>query len=318
MQLYFDESGDFAMPSGRDGLAGIVVGVDIPECLEAFVFEQYFRFVASLRSTECDKGEPKGKRLCDRSLRRFAELMARLDGVQVTTTVIHGGHPRKGEQIQTPTARKLRALAVQEVHQSMREETERLASQCENLSPAQFLRLMAWTVCVDRTLRDCITFRSQAMFNRCWDRMIFTIDPVNRRPGNREEVFFLTMLPAFLTGWTRGKPIPIAFKSDRHPFMSRFTSPAGIDIGGLIRGNLRWPSSTERPGLQIADICATLVAKGLRATERSVALQNYGLLMRRSPCEPRQAFGLHYIGDGDAEEISGPYALHTRAIAMAR
>ena len=72
-----------------------------------------------------------------------------------------------------------------------------LAKQFKNLSDNQSLRLGSIAYCMKRAFEQAIIVLSGEAYYDCWDQMRFEIDPVQVRPGSREEqVFKWTML-----GW---------------------------------------------------------------------------------------------------------------------
>src|SRR5688572_19337537 len=132
MQLYFDESGTFAIPHTSETHAvGIVVGMDIPEADEAKVFSRYQYFLNSLAPSALKNGEPKGNLLSAESLRRVAEMLDGCTGVLLATTLLElislagGGAERAKESM----VKELQVTATQCVHQTMRDQMQLLSRQ---------------------------------------------------------------------------------------------------------------------------------------------------------------------------------------------
>lgn len=325
MQFFFDESGDFSVPAtSRQHAVGIVVGVDIPQSVSPQLDEQFDRFVANLSAGERKNSEPKGSLLTGESLRAFAEMMAGFDEVYVTTTLLDLTSLSGGNDHQAKDAivRKLSETAAGCAHDSMKTQVLELANQARNLSVIQLLRLFSWANCVYSTLHRCITLRAGAEYNDDWNSIAFNVDPVQRKPGSREQQVFEKMLPAWMAAMSRDDPFMLIeeLHTPDHPFVRRYDTNMGIDIGRLVRGNVFWPSSADSTGLQIADIAAMIVRKaaGNQQIVDIETLRTYGQLMTRSPLNPRHAVGCILLGGVSPTEIGNRYAGLMEAISEAR
>lgn len=323
MRFYFDEAGDFAVPQDPNTHAvGIVVGVDIPELIEQQVFAAYQQFVSTLSTTEFKKGEPKGNLLSDTHLREFAEMMAVTKDLLITTTLIDlstlaGGRSAESEKC---VEAKFDKIASQCVYDSLRQEIELLKRQYVNLSRNQKLRLFGWSTCIFETLHQCVLWRADRRFDRCWQDIEYNIDPVQVKEGSREQQFFEMQVLAWVTGRTKSKPFLLIeeWHVSDHPFVGHYETDKGVDVGLLLRDKIRWPTSAASLGLQIADISASIVRKAVFGVANADSLNTYGLLMTRSKLGDRYAPGLCLIGDVDEAELGNRYYGLTGAIQRAR
>jgi hypothetical protein len=323
MKFHFDESGTFAVPSAADQHAvGIVVGVDIPEADENEVFSRYEHFIGGLSKSELKNGEPKGNLLSEIHLRDFAEMLAACEGVLLNTTLLDltsladGRHQDVIQSMQT----KLQATAEQCVHQTMHDQMDILRRQCRNLSPAQLLRIFAWAICLNDSLRHCILWRGREEYRDCWHEIEFSIDAVQCKEGSREREAFEKLLLGWLTAWSRENPITTVqeWHTADHPFVKLYETDDGIDLGRILRGNVKWRSSNDSLGLQIADIGASIVRRATRGLVDIETLRTYGSLMRRSVLSPKYAVGLRILTGVSEIQLGNRYAGLMEAISEAR
>jgi hypothetical protein len=323
MRFYFDESGDFSPPKDTaEHKAAVVVGVDIPEVIESAVFATYDKYVASLSAAELERGEPKGRRLNDKSRRRFCEMMVEQRDVFVTPalldlTTLANGRAKAGTE---SLIRKLNLLAPQCTHETLANEFRLLARQITNLSTEQNLRILATARSLFHALKYCILFHSGKEYDSCWENIEIHIDPVQAQAGSRERIVFEHMMLGWIAAWTQSEPI-IAINeihTKDHPFVRKYSLPTGkIDLGALLRDRIHWTSSATNRGIQIADMCATINAQAIRRVVTPSDLGNYGQLMRRNVLAPDLAPGLFTVGD-EVFDLGGRYVGLLGAIKRAR
>src|SRR5713226_5233603 len=142
MKFYFDESGDFRLDDDGVQRIGIVAGITIPESAEAEVFARFDEFVATLSSSAFKKREPKGNLLTYEERRRFAQMIAENDKIVVTPAMLDiASIKRAKKDVRGNMVRRMRELAEQCIHDTMRGQARLLANQFKNLSDNQSLRL---------------------------------------------------------------------------------------------------------------------------------------------------------------------------------
>jgi hypothetical protein len=306
MNFYMDESGDFRVPDDKGTHAiGIVVGVVVPDETEQDVFRRFDEFLQHLPPSAFQNGEPKGRLLDERNRRLFSDLVQKLDSILVCPIMLDlTALAGNDSHVRSAVVEALRGWATRCKHQTMREQVELLARQFDNVSTAQALRLVTWARCIMRCVQDSLIWHSSPNYHGSWARLRFVIDAVQRQPGSREEQVFETMLPAWVTGWSVNTPLVLVqeIHTPDHPFISRYDTPAGIDFGKMIRGNMHFSASTFSRGLQLADMAAAIVSEATRGLASAVDLENYGLMMTRSIGRPLEATGLFSIVEPAIED----------------
>jgi len=311
MLFYFDESGGFeAQPRGHR--AGIVVGVVLPESARDDVFDRFQAFLATLAQAEHDRGEPKGARLSDDSRSRFSEFVADCEDLLVVVTMLD---LTPLAQLDAATLRqsiikKLNWWAEQCRYQTLREEVTLLAKQAGNLSVPQTLRLAATARCVMRALTHAVIRFAGDDHRPCWNTIRFELDAVQRRPGSREQTVFEMLLPAWITGWSIQEPMALIeeLHTPDHPFVKQYETGEKIDFGAILRGNVHWRTSTGNPGIQIADMAATLVSQAVHGITTQRQLRDYGTLMTQAIVPRRNDIGIFSLVESSPKDIAQRYA----------
>lgn len=277
------------------------MGVAMPEDAEDAIFAQFSTFVRQLPSRMKPNGEVKGRCLSPEFRRLFAEFVFDCPNLLICPAIIDLtplSRQPDGEARNRVVAR-LRGWASQCKYESMRNDVEMLARQVGNLSLPQVLRLVTWAHCVNRSLRDSIIRFCAPQFDSAWDRVRFEIDAVQTRPGSREELAFQFLLPSWLTAWSMNDPLTTIdeIHTSSHPFIRNFGAGDGVDLGKILQGNVYYGSSRQSPGLQIADVGATIVSVATRGIADAASLHDYGFLMSRSIGQPLKATGLFSLNE---------------------
>jgi hypothetical protein len=300
MKFYFDESGDFAPPaSPSEHSIAISIGIVVPEETEAATIKQFDGFVRGLPHRSFHKGEPKGRLLEPAARQEFADFLWECDGILVCPTVLDltALAGRTDADVRSSVVNKLNGMASRCKYPQMREQISLLARRFNRLSLPQCLRLVTWARCIMRSLHDSIVAHSGQQFDSSWRAFRFEIDPVQRSAANREELVFMTMLPAWVCAWSDEYPFDIneSIHDRDHPLLQYFDRGGGMDLGRIIKGNVHYPPSGASKGLQIADMAATIVASASRGIADAGGLKNYGMIMTRSIGTPLYATGLYSL-----------------------
>jgi hypothetical protein len=199
VNFYFDESGDFRLDDDGARRVGIVAGITIPETAEAQVFAEFDAFVTTLCPSAFKNGEPKGNLLSYEERTRFAQMIASNDKVVVTPAMLDIASIKHAKKdVRGDVVRRMRSLAEQCIHNTLREETQLLAKQFRNLSENQSIRLGSVAYCMKRAFEQTIILLGGKEYFDCWDKMQFVMDPVQVRRGNREELVFKWTLLGWL------------------------------------------------------------------------------------------------------------------------
>ncbi len=180
-------------------------------------------------------------------------------------------------------------------HQRLRDELDLLSRRVVNLSYAQFLRLYSIAHCIRDSLQNTIIFVPCNGDDDPWQAVRVEIDRVQVRKDAREELIMANMLLGWLTGWSRSDPFVLVdeIHTTSHPFVGRYDTPNGIDLGKIFRGNVHWVDSRESWGVQIADIAATIVYQAVKdLDDRHGAVTTCAGLMQMSRYRSGHSLGL--------------------------
>ncbi|MGD0653096.1 MAG: DUF3800 domain-containing protein [Thermoguttaceae bacterium] len=310
MFFYFDESGGFeTQPQGHR--AGIVVGVVLPESTRDNVFGRFQKFLATLSPNEYDRGEPKGARLSDDSRSRFSKLLADCQDLLLAVTMLDLTPLAQldAKTLCESIVKRLNWWAGQCRYQTLRDEVTLLAKQAGNLSVPQTLRLAATARCIMRALDHAVIRFAGDCYRPCWNAISFELDAVQTRPGSREQQVFETLLPAWITAWSIKNPITLVeeLHTPDHPFVKQYDRANGIDLGAILRNNVHWRSSAGNPGIQIADMAATVVSRAVHGITTGRELKDYGTLMKRALVS-RADIGILSVTETSEEDIARRYA----------
>ncbi|MEQ8694276.1 MAG: DUF3800 domain-containing protein [Gammaproteobacteria bacterium] len=321
MKFYFDESGDFRLDDDGVQRVGIVAGITIPESAADEVFSKFDEFVATLAPTAFKKEEPKGNRLTLEERVRFVDMVADDPRIVVTPAMLDiASINRAKKDVRGDLVQRMRSLAEQCVHDTMRDEAHLLANQFKNLSYNQALRLGSVAYCMWRAFEQTIIVLSGEEYFDCWDEMRFEIDPVQVRPGSREEQVFKWTMLGWLQGWSQSHPILTIeeIHTKDHPLVKNYVRPDDhFDLGKIYRDNLHYPQSSESKGLQIADMAATIIHHAVNKLVIFENLRNYGVLLRNNLWAAKYALGLFCLAGPDAIDYKRYEGL-THAVAVAK
>ncbi len=322
MKFYFDESGSFRAPDmPSEHAAAVVVGVVIPDSQEEQVFRRFREFVGKFPASAIKKGELKGSSLDEQGRRAFASLVSTCEGVLVCPAVLDlTTMAGRAEESRDRVVMKLDGIAPLCQHETMRKEVVLLSRQVSNMSPEAAHRLACWAQAIHRSIQDCILRYSGPAYRGCWSEMVFEIDPVQPKPGSREERVFRNMLPGWVAAWSRKRPFMLIEEvhTDDHPFVKNWDTPAGIDLGKMLRGNVRFCPSHESLGVQMADMAATVVRKAVAGMVSPYDLGSYGLLMAGAVGSVTHVHGLFSFTGPNSADIGSRYAGLVEAVAHAR
>jgi len=315
MLFFFDESGDFSLPNAGEHKCAVVCGLTIPETIGESLRKDFEVFVDCLSEAEKTNGEPKGRLLTDRNRRRFCEMLSSYRGVLVapTTLDLSVSSREKATNICDEMKTKLFESAKKCVYDTMRFQIKELGRQWGNLSINEGLRLIALTSCFWEAIEHSVIFHSGREYYECWDRLHFVVDAVKVQRLSRDEQVFRWMVLMWLTAWTKRRPLILIdeIHRDEHPFVRKYETQEGFDLGKMLKGNIEHSISSTCWGLQMADVCANIVYQAVHD------LNNYNgrvpifrLLMRNCPYGPaRGGPGLIHIHESKRRIAAEKYRL---------
>jgi hypothetical protein len=231
-----------------------------------------------------------------------------------------GSMNRAKKDVRGDMVRRMRELAEQCIHATMKGETHLLANQFKNLSDNQSLRLGSVAYCIKRAFEQTIILLSGEEYFDCWDKMRFEIDPVQVRQDSGEKQIFKWTMLGWLQAWSQKSPTMTITEihTDAHPLMKNYsTDDDKFDLTKIYRDNLHYPRSSESKGLQIADMAASIIHHAVRGIATIDNLMNYGLLLKNNLWAPKYAHGLFCLTDQSNVDYNR-YAGLNEAVAKAR
>lgn len=283
MKYYFDESGTFRPSASTDAFGlGIVVGIAIPDDLEASLFQCVQDLLRTVVGSRCD-GEVKGSHLSLESRTAFSKFLSARAAVLVCPSVLDLRLPPELD-VSEGLAQKIFDVSRLCKHASQRAELELLSKQVRNLSKEQILRLVTWSRSARRSIQDSIIYFCEATPTCRWSSVKFAFDAVQTRPGSREEKVLHAMLPNWTVSATLTDPITLIeeIHDELHPLVQNYCVDAGVDVGKMFKGNLEFLSSKQSIGVQIADIAAAVIRCAMSPEAVDEDIRNYARLMTRT------------------------------------
>lgn len=317
MHFFFDESGDFSIPTTGEHKCAVVCGLVVPETVQTCLFAQFEAFASGLRNDEKNQGEPKGTLLRDESRTGFCRLLNNYCGqVLVTPTVLalSIGSAEMANNVCEHMKARLSEEAKRCVHATMQGEMQELARQWGNLSVNEGLRLLALTSCFWEAIEHSVVFLSEKPYHPCWESLHFVVDAVRTARLSRDERVFQRMVLMWLTAWTKRRPLTTITEihTPDHPFERNYCLDDGtFDLGKMLRGNMSFHRSADSSGLQMTDICSNIVYRAVHDLNNyNGRLLVFKLLMKNCPYGPaRGGPGLIHIHESESRIEAEKYRL---------
>jgi hypothetical protein len=317
MDFFFDESGDFSIPSSGEHKCGVVCGLVVPETIRTSLFKEFRAFVDTLGSEEKDRGESKGTLLHDENRIGFCRILNRYRGqvlVTPTTLDLSISSTKMTSNINEQMKIRLFEEAKKCVYDTMRDQLEELSRQWGNLSINDSLRLIALTSCFWEAIEHSVIFLSEKTYYMCWNNLDFIVDAFRTDRLSRDERVFQIMALMWLTAWSKRRPLITIdeIHTSDHPFVRNYCLDKDrFDIGKMLRGNINFFSSAESLGLQMTDICSNIVYQAVHDLNNyDGRLPIFKLLMRNCPFGPaRGGPGLIRIDESNERLPAEKYRL---------
>lgn len=314
LHYFIDEAGDYRIPdSPAEHRVAVASCVAFTDGAWAAADEAFRLFKAELSKSELEASEPRWHLLTAEHQTAFCDLLAGLRGVSLTPVTLDLSHlaERDNDWLESMLT-KLDNEPDLMKYETMRVQIRELAKQARNLSPVQHLRIHSWAYCLLQALQYSIIFLGHGSDQSSWKKVTISIDPVQPRPGSREERVFSIMVLAWLAGWSRLQPFTTVegIHTPDHEFVKLYEMDAGVDLGKLVRGNLRWQQSQNSRGIQIADLTAAAVLQAASELKKgSTSLKNYASLMRASFYGPVRGPGLFSPLTEPSQKVADKYLL---------
>jgi len=324
LYIFVDESGNFAP---GDGLAARV------SCIAAIVVSstRYRRLTAEYRAVRAQifpaGGEPKGARLGEDEAQRVLALLARHD-VLLDACVIDAGVHRNAdvEQFQATLASSLVA-DLDSAKQPLWyvERMTRCSDAVARLSPQLFVQCWAMVNLIHRIVQT-VTLHFARRDARELRRFRWVVDPKDVVPTRYEEAWTELILP-LIAELTKRDPIVLASGAN-YAHLARFEKPIPVEALANLPAGQPWerkavdfeallqevtfPRSENTPGLQLADMAASVLCRAFNQNIGRAAWMALPPLMRRDSRQ-RPVRLLRISPEGSA-----PAPVHPRYVAVVR
>lgn len=298
MRLFFDDSGDFAIPLGSDDKVSLWMGIGIPEtCIER-IQKKYLAW-EDITKTRLNVQEPKGCMLDETARSQLFREIEDESDLLIQPGIVDLQIQKKYMPIDMPSV--MRSLGI-DASKRMKDKASRNILETHgrrlgNLSKEQLLKFMVLSFCIVETLRHCILFRSHDAFRECWNDVVIVIDQSSQANNSREELVFKESIRWALHNITKRNPFGLieGIHDKDHPFIKKYDSEKGIRGEELFQ-NMSFENSNRSWELRLADIIANTMFKSLNDLENtSGMLTYYKKIMKYSPLGPRSNLGFTCI-----------------------
>jgi hypothetical protein len=311
MLFFFDESGDFGLPTADEHKCAVICGIVIPETIAENIRQDFVEFVSGLSSAEKSNGEPKGSLLTEKKRKLFCLILSRYKEILITPAILDLSVSLgdKTANIDSVMKAVLFENAKKCVYNTMRCEIEELGRQWGNLSINEGLKLVALASCFLRAIEFSVICHSDEAYHYCWENICFTIDAVRTAELTRDKKIFTWMVLMWLTAWSQRHPLTLIkeIHTADHPFVKTYDTKDGFDLGKMLKGNIKYEDSKTSYGLQIADICANIIYQAFHDLKNyNNKLSIFKMLMKNCPYKPKLGvMGLICVGE-PAKKIPMP------------
>jgi hypothetical protein len=295
MRMYFDESGTFEAGRARSDVA-IVTGVAVPATDQPRLFAEFGRLKVSEIGCASASEEVKGHRLTTNQRRLICRLLDQFPRVLVRPVIVdlHDFYGAQMQVLRDELGRSFEEVAFELPPGEARREVGLLRSLHLRMSNSQLARLFAWANCIDRTLRDAAMELVPEHERTSWSGLELLVDGPTANLATPEGRFFIPMLQNWLVTWSYENRFPaLEVAGKQHPLLEHFHHAMGLNIRTLVERGLHFVDSATEPGIQLADIAATIVGSASRLKDTDPdGLKTYGWLMKRSSERNRFGIGL--------------------------
>ncbi len=286
MKIGIDESGTFVY-TDADNSWNCVVAYVYPEVHNRLIQEHVRQLVR--RYARPGGGEVKLRDLGEPAYLDFLARLHELDGVLYSIAVNASTNtPTVVADHQADQVRRMLAHVDKMLYQSGRDGVRDLARRVGDLSHQLYIQMVCQVQLVIQILHSAVLFFVQR-HPRTLGRFRWRIDQKNSSPTAYEKAY-AQLLPAFLQTASLHEPVPMLEGAD-YRWFDRFHFPEGeeptylhdtygleiddsderkLNIGQLVREDVRFVDSRLDAGVQVAD----LLASGLRRCLRSQFANN--------------------------------------------
>jgi hypothetical protein len=297
MHYFIDESGIFANPGGKEHAISSIVALAIPSAGYRRVARQY----RELRRDWPPAAEHKGRALNEPQVAAALRLLASA-GCIVWARLIDMG---VCSEEQARRAKRLQAAGVlcdfhRLQHHTLQAHVMGDAKTILRMSTQQFIQHLATLNLVDQAFRESLIHLGMYQPTEL-GRLRWTFDE-RRMSALENRPFIEHMVCGHMQSSAAREPLAFVRQGDYSAFQ-RFQKSEPVppeylrehvrhlggrfyytDLGDVFRNNLRFADSATCTGLQLADICASAVARAARGTLQQDGWEPLGpLLLRYRP-----------------------------------
>ena len=295
MHIFIDESGSFTVPGTATKPALSAVGAVL---LPSEHISQIFVDFQKLKSGwATEKGEVKGRLLSEDQFDQFFSFLAECNGLIECTAIDLALH-RVSEirAHQDAQSRKITANLTSEHHPNLWEAARTLASRLGRLSVPAYVQLVAYSQLTNAILRTKTMYVVQRR-PKDLGVLAWTLDAKGQPITEMEDLWSFLIKP-FLQSSSLREPLPHldwcdysafdrAFMSDLvelPDFLTLYAKPSPrmrerpLDIKRLL-ADLRFASSHDEPGLQMADIATNAIRRTLMGNLQRSGWRGLGRVM---------------------------------------
>lgn len=307
MHIFIDESGLFRPLDGAKSKWSCVAALAVPSASVDALMTAFLRVRREIGGRD---EEIKGAGMTERQIARVLTLLRSYDVIVDACAIDMGSHVAAEVQaMKEAQAAKLFEHVTPEHQPSLVAELESLGDDIRKLPDQLFVQVILAIELMERLLETMTLYYVQRLpqelgaFHWVMDQK----DPAGLTRSER--VWKAMVLPA-LQERSRKRPMVMLEGADYSHF-DRFTVPLpadvrgpnrfGTDIRAVFQEDLRFATSESEPGLQLVDIVAAALTRGLNGTLEPSGWQQLGNLMVRKKDDTP-----HFVMVTPDAEASGP------------
>lgn len=329
MHIFIDESGLFLPLDGAKAKWSSVAAVVVPS---ASVDELTHEFIRVRRQFGGHDSEVKGASMTEKQVARVLTLLRSYDVIVEACAIDMGNHAAADVQaMREVQAAKLFEHITPEHQRSLVAELEMLAGDILRLPDQLFVQVILLIELMERLLEAVTLYYAQRLPQELGE-FHWVVDQKDPAGLTRSEKVWKTLVLPALQERSRKRPMMMLEGADYSHF-DRYTIPLpedvegpnrfGTDIRRVLQEDLRFATSESEPGLQLVDIVAAALTRGLNGTLEVEGWQQLGnLLVGKKNDTPHfvmvtpdpEASGTKTTVDHRASEVRR--ILHARALPM--
>jgi hypothetical protein len=329
MHVFIDESGNFRPRDGTESRISVVAALVVPSRCRVRLYEDYARLRVRLWAQDV---EPKGSQLEPFQARQVLELVARHNAI-VDACLVDAGKLTSAivQQFQLDLASSL-VSSLDGSPAWFISAMTRASEEVSRLSAQLFVQCWCMVLLIHRLLQ---TIPSHFVWRHSAElgRFLWIVDPKDHEPTGYERAWKGLILP-LISELTRREPIVLA-RAGNYSRFKRFESAVPADLlAGLppqrswdkkavntraILDELSFPNSEDCPGLQLADMVASILCRAMNGNLESEGWRHLGhIMVRDAQDRVFQSFQITAVGSERADLTRPQQAVVNRLVGTAR